>query len=813
MNNQSLSRRMLYLLGLLLILNPGFGGIFVDTVRAAQPRGRADASPPIGGETMQADNRMERIHAATAVHRRQHLRLLEIKDVLGSGIGLGSNREPVIKVFTSRHGVIGIPDTLEGVPIITEVSGPFYARRGETCDAKSTTSDGVCTNAERWPLPVPTGVSIGHPDITAGTIGARVTNGDRTKVYVLSNNHVLAKVNQANIGDFILQPGAFDDGLTPGDAVATLTAFEPIKFCEVFWIWVFCDDADINTIDAAIAESDSRSLGFATPLGEHGSMVGYGAPSSTLHPAYGNPQTLGDENLAQLLNVEVQKFGRTTGMTVGTVTAINATLDVCYDSSCTSIARFEDQLIVTPGTFSAGGDSGSLVVTNDGSKQPVGLLFAGSDTQTIINRIDLVLNRFDVTVDEGSMAQPETDVAITGIDVLTTAEVDQLVAVTVTVENRGKDRVGSVEITLTDVSEGNLVIGKKSVIDLDPGLSATVDIPWTPAAGGLHTLKASHALAGDQITSNDTYTEDINVLLPPSGPQLQLRKLVAFTDHWTTVPLDYDYGDEMVVVCSPNYDLSASGPAMVRVRNASGSSFEVGLGRPWYGGYDEDHFSATVHCMVLRQGVYTTAEDGVKMEAMKLTAFSSSDHTGSWVGQARTYQNSYSRPVVVGQVMSPDTGNPPSHCPGWFGTCEADWSVFWNRGTTAANPPSSSAFYVGRHTGDDTRGRTAETLMYVVIEKGKGTLDGRKYVAALGADTVRGMQNAPPYTYSLSGLTSASVAVVSQAGMDAADGGWAVLYGTNPVTPTRLRLAIEEDWYLYSERKHTTEQVGYIVFE
>ncbi len=103
--------------------------------------------------------------------------------------------------------------------------------------------------------------------------------------------------------------------------------------------------------------------------------------------------------------------------------------------------------------------------------------------------------------------------------------------------------------------------------------------------------------------------------------------------------------------------------------------------------------------------------------------------------------------------------------------------------------------------------------MYVVSEGGRGTIEGRKYVAALGTDTVRGMQNKPPFNYSLSGLASASAAIVSQAGTDAADGGWAVLYGPNAVSATRLRLAIDEDWYLYSERNQTTEQVSYIVFE
>jgi hypothetical protein len=215
--------------------------------------------------------------------------------------------------------------------------------------------------------------------------------------------------------------------------------------------------------------------------------------------------------------------------------------------------------------------------------------------------------------------------------------------------------------------------------------------------------------------------------------------------------------------------------------------------------------------MAVRQGVYTLGEDGVKMEAVKLPGFALTDHTGLWSGQRQAYQNAYTRPVVIGQVVSPDTGIPPSYCPDLL--CEGDWSVFWSRGTAVTNPPSSSALYVGRHTGEDTNGRVAETLVYVVIESGTGTIEGWKYVAALGADTVRGMQNRPPYNYSLSGLASASAAIVSQAGMDAGDGGWAVLYGANAVSATRLRLAIDEDWYMYSERNHTTEQVSYIVFE
>jgi hypothetical protein len=101
------------------------------------------------------------------------------------------------------------------------------------------------------------------------------------------------------------------------------------------------------------------------------------------------------------LGMKVQKYGRTTGHTVGRVTGINAVVDVNYR---TGSARFEGQIIITDGSFSTGGDSGSLVVSKGllaADRRPVGLLFAGSPSNTIANPIDLVLDRFGVTVDGG----------------------------------------------------------------------------------------------------------------------------------------------------------------------------------------------------------------------------------------------------------------------------------------------------------------------------------------------------------------------------------------------------------------------------
>ena len=48
-----------------------------------------------------------------------------------------------------------------------------------------------------------------------------------------------------------------------------------------------------------------------------------------------------------------------------------------------------------------------------------------------------------------------------------------------------------------------------------------------------------------------------------------------------------------------------------------------------------------------------------------------------------------------------------------------------------------------------------ETVGYVVIESGSGTIGGRAYTAALGGDTIRGVGDSPPYSYTHSGLSSA----------------------------------------------------------
>jgi len=432
-----------------------------------------------------AGDRLQEIHAVLAVHKRHSAALLRLPGVVGTAVGLLPNGKPGLKVLLASPEVRGLPSALEGIPVVAQVTGMLVAFSDPT----------------KRQRPAPMGFSVGHPAITAGSIGARVADGSGN-VYVLSNNHVLANSNDASIGDAALQPGPYDGGTAPADQIGTLAAFNTIDF-----------SGGDNTIDAAIARSTTSDLGNATPTDD-----GYGAPSATIFGDANGDHVFDDE--AALLGLNVQKYGRTTKLTHGQITGINATVTVCYEvffGFCIKAARFVDQLVIEPGTFSGGGDSGSLIVTDNDQKNPVALLFAGSSTQTIANRIDLVLNQFGVTVDGGNSPPPNpvTDIAITSVSAPTAVTQGATVNVVVTTKNVGNQNVPTTfDVTLQDATDG-VTIGKQSVAGLTAGASATLTFSWNTTASsfGNHTLSASHTLT-DDVPSNNQSTTTVTVNSP-----------------------------------------------------------------------------------------------------------------------------------------------------------------------------------------------------------------------------------------------------------------------------------------------------------
>lgn len=209
------------------------------------------------------------------------------------------------------------------------------------------------------------GVSGGNVnDITkrfccSGTLGALVTDG--TTQYILSNNHVLARVDQAVAGEDVSQPGLVDSNCGIATVVADFTGASPLG----------------SNVDAAVAQLRPGLMdgtGFIEDIGVPDSAV--------LSPSVG---------------LAVAKSGRTTGFTTGTISAINASVNVQYQQNCGQgkkfVVSYTNQVVISSATFSAGGDSGSLIVSNNTAHNPVALLFAGNSTTTIGNPIGEVLTK------------------------------------------------------------------------------------------------------------------------------------------------------------------------------------------------------------------------------------------------------------------------------------------------------------------------------------------------------------------------------------------------------------------------------------
>jgi hypothetical protein len=202
----------------------------------------------------------------------------------------------------------------------------------------------------------------------SGTLGSLVNKGGT--LFILSNNHVLDKSDQGAVGDPIGQPGLVDNNCKGGTLVANMSQAAPLK---------------TSNVDAAIAQAVAGAVdpsGAILDLGPVGAnSIAAAPPSSTL--------------AVPTINMGVAKSGRSTGLTCSTIGSISTNVQVTYATQCgnggtTFSVTFVNQVIINGGSFSASGDSGSLVVTTN-SAQPVGLLFAGNSTSTTANPIQDVI--------------------------------------------------------------------------------------------------------------------------------------------------------------------------------------------------------------------------------------------------------------------------------------------------------------------------------------------------------------------------------------------------------------------------------------
>lgn len=234
------------------------------------------------------------------------------------------------------------------------------------------------------------GISIGEKTITAGTLGALVRRGH--EVFILSNNHVLACSNEAEVGADILQPGAYDGGKFPDDHIAELVDFVPINMGGLQ------SDCPFGNFVKVALNGLTRLVGSHTRFKiirtQEGENLVDAAIARPLDPDLVSSEILEIGKIAGAqkaeLGMPIQKSGRTTGHTIGTVEQVDVTCKVQYGEG--KIATFTDQIMA--GKMCAGGDSGSVVLSLD--NKLCGLLFAGSETSMIANRIEHVFDLLKV---------------------------------------------------------------------------------------------------------------------------------------------------------------------------------------------------------------------------------------------------------------------------------------------------------------------------------------------------------------------------------------------------------------------------------
>jgi len=216
----------------------------------------------------------------------------------------------------------------------------------------------------KYTRPLHIGLSIGHNDGGAGTLGAFVLDADNNEC-ILSNNHVLALMGQAKVGEEIYQPGR-PDLAELGDVHIIATLANSIRIAKLVRNRV--DSALAILVDGMAHEGNKIPTGLDFPM--EGQMI---------------VEADDHDSMLDLIKKDeiVCKIGRTTGFTEGRISAV--ALDNVPVRTTAGNRLFDNIIEISweseKKPFSLPGDSGSLVFTKNGLVA-VGLHFAGGQKRS-----------------------------------------------------------------------------------------------------------------------------------------------------------------------------------------------------------------------------------------------------------------------------------------------------------------------------------------------------------------------------------------------------------------------------------------------
>jgi hypothetical protein len=246
------------------------------------------------------------------LHRSELLALPYVQSVSVSVIG----GDAVILVFLTQSGV-NLPNYLDGVRVVPRVVGNIQPM--------------VLSHTARY-RPACGGISIGNPDIGAGTLGAVIYLDNEP--YIGSNLHVLGSYGKPSMGIPCLQPGPIDGGELE-DIIGHLSWWRNVGSNSLI-DFALAKPLDPSLVEEKILEIDGYEIFPAVP-------------------------EIGDT---------IQKSGRTTGLTTGKVAATDASVKI----GGTDYAFHDCILVEGDEPQCQPGDSGSAVLRGH---DLVGFLFAG----------------------------------------------------------------------------------------------------------------------------------------------------------------------------------------------------------------------------------------------------------------------------------------------------------------------------------------------------------------------------------------------------------------------------------------------------
>jgi len=336
----------------------------------------------------------------------------------GSSGGLGSLSSPTCArsstAFTSCTVTYTAPataSTTAGTWVVATVGSSSSKTTSEVLLNTAGVSSDPANHETKLATPVSLGSSGGNntdydtkgnqvQDCCGGTLGSLIQNSSGAQ-FLLSNNHVLARSDQASVGETIVQPGLIDDNCTPfGQAGAVIT---PVGALTGF---LSLKSASTNA-DAAIAAVNAGAVNTSGNILELGALQ----PNGTLAAAPPGTSSTGGKGESATLNMSVAKSGRTTGLTCASVSAVSLDVSVDYFTDCAETKPYltkiyTNQIAVTGNQFSDAGDSGSLVVDSSNA-EPVGLFFAGGVntsgvSEGVANPVGDVLSELSTQVGGGT---------------------------------------------------------------------------------------------------------------------------------------------------------------------------------------------------------------------------------------------------------------------------------------------------------------------------------------------------------------------------------------------------------------------------